>query len=646
MVPRFHLPLLLAALLAAGCAKPRPDQKLIKEVRLAGVRSLKKDALLDGLETQRTGWWPFADKHYYEPSVLDRDIRRVERYYAGHGFFDARVTRREVSELPGGREVKVKLTVDEGKPALLGAVKLTGLDGLDPGLRAKVTEKLGLTAGQRFSHETYGAAKGALRQRLEQAGYAYAEVAGKVLVNRRAREVRIELQATPGPRVRFGETRVEGNGAIPGDKLLRLVTWKEGALYDPGEVNRTRARLFNQQLFASVSINLPKTPTSEADMQIQVTPTKLRELRLGVGFGFEKKRHEVRLSGRWILRNFLGGMRTLELRLRPAWVALPTIWSAERQGPAVDAEIKLSQPDIFSTRVTAFAAVGYELGLHEGYRFHGPKLQLGADRSFLADYLRAGVSYNFQFLDFFDLVELAEGQNPTGETGTLLLLGAPDPYALAWFEEFLQLDLRDEVVEPRAGLFAEVRLEEGVPPLGSEFSYFKVVPDVRAYIPVFTRRLVLALRAQLGYLEPHGGDDSPVTRRLTLGGPTSHRGFTYGRLSPQIATASGSTIPLGGNASLLGSADLRWRIVKLFGLWLSLVGFFDVGDVTKTFGDLDLAQLHRTAGGSLMFQTPIGSVRIGLGVRLNRLAEAEADGRINPDPGERFAFHLTIGEAF
>ena len=39
-----------------------------------------------------------------------------------------------------------------------------------------------------------------------------------------------------------------------------------------------------------------------------------------------------------------------------------------------------------------------------------------------------------------------------------------------------------------------------------------------------------------------------------------------------------------------------------------------------------------------------GSIRLGLGVRLNRL-ESGAE-PANPDPGERLAFHLTLGEAF
>ena len=101
-------------------------------------------------------------------------------------------------------------------------------------------------------------------------------------------------------------------------------------------------------------------------------------------------------------------------------------------------------------------------------------------------------------------------------------------------------------------------------------------------------------------------------------------------------------IPLGGDASLLGSADLRLRVFGLFGYWLSLIGFFDAGDVVSDIDRLDLSRLHLAVGGSLEYATPVGSIRVGVGVRLNRL-EDTGD---NPDPGQRIAFHLTLGGAF
>lgn len=630
----------LGLLLLAGCG--HSQGLLIRRVQLRGVDSLVKAPILLGLESRRTGWWPFAEKHFYEAAILDRDIRRVEAYYGARGFFSARVVRREVLPRPGGRAVDIRLSVKEGPPTLVRAVEVVGLDSVERGLGARLRRELGLSTAVRFDHRRYSSAKSRLKEQLVEAGYAYAAVAGRVEVDRGKHTARIQIDVTPGPLVRFGKTTIEGNGAIPEDKLIRLALWRRGQVYDPDVITRTRARLFNQQMFASVSIDLPRAPTAEGDVRIRLVPTKLRELRFGVGFGLEKARQEARLSARWTLRNFLGGMRTLQVRLQPAYVIFPTVWAPEDHGPALNTEVKLTQPDAWATSITLFAALGYDLGIEPGYQFHGPRVQLGGERAVLRDRLRVGLSWNLQFLDFFNIKDVFD------QYSTDLGVGFRDPYRLAWFEEFTRLDLRDQQVDPRAGFWAEVRLEEGFSPIGSQFTYFKLMPDARGFIPLGTRRLVLALRAQLGYLRPLQGDESPVTRRIALGGPTSHRGFTFGRLSPQQ-----NGIPYGGNGSVLGSADLRLRVWRLFNNWLSLVAFFDAGDVVSNFQDLDLSNLHLAVGGSLQYQTPIGGIRLGIGVRLNRLGgqvvtvgQPSSNDPVNPDPGQRMAFHLTIGEAF
>lgn len=629
---RIIIPLVL---LYAGCGRQPPDQRWINEVELQGNHLLDEDDILDGLGTQETSWWwwtPFTDRQWFDQATLDQDIQRIERFYASRGFFEARVTRHQVRSAEDGEAVNILLQVVEGRPTTIRAITIDGLDGLSPDRRVKVKDGLGIEESQRFDHAKYLKARQILRQRLERSGYAYAKLEGKVRVDREQRTARILMDANTGPHVHFGRASIEGNGPIPADKLHNLVTWDPGDAYDPLQLNRTRARFYQQRVFSSVRLELPKQPTTTADVRIKVNPSKLRELRLGGGAGIEKGRQEVRLSGTLTWRNFLGGLRTLTLRLKPAFVALPTLWDSERTGPAGEGDLRLAQPDILGSGITVFGLVGYELGIHEGYQFHGPRFQTGLEREFFDEMLRMGVSYNLRFIDFFNI-----DQSVFDASTTNLGLGFVDPYRLAWLEPFIQLDLRDSLVDPRAGFWTEVRLEQGIEQLASEFSYFKVVPDARGYVPLGTKRLILALRAQLGYLRPSGGQDSPVTRRLSLGGPNSHRGFTYRRLSPQV-----DGVPLGANSAVLLCGDLRLRMFRLAGYWLSLVGFFDAGDAVERWDRLSPSRLHLATGGSLMWQTPVGAIHLALGVRLNRLDDVPE----NPDPGERIAFHLTIGEAF
>ena len=121
----------------------------------------------------------------------------------------------------------------------------------------------------------------------------------------------------PGPKVRFGTTAVEGNGAIPAWKLLNRVTWKAGDTYDPHDVGTTQGRLYDFGVFSSVRLDLPETPTEIANVKMQVKPGKLYELRLGGGVGAELQRQQVRGRAELTINNFLGGLRKLRLRVRP-----------------------------------------------------------------------------------------------------------------------------------------------------------------------------------------------------------------------------------------------------------------------------------------------------------------------------------------
>ena len=456
---------------------------------------------------------------------------------------------------------------------------------------------------------------------------------GRVEINRDALTAHVVLSATPGPKVRFGPAKFVGAGKLPIGKLQRQVAWRAGDAYTPDALAHTRVALFNQQVFSSVSLDLPTRPKETAPVKITVAPAKLHELRLGGGIGIERKRHEIRLRGIWRVRNFLGGLRVLTLRVQPAFVTIPNFWEHRRTGFAATNEVELEQPDFFSTRLLAFARLGYDLGVHEGYKWHGPRLQLGLDRVFFKGHVRVGMSWNLQFLDFFaiDAEAFKNAKTP-------LLQDFVDPYRVAWFEPFVQLDLRDNALDPRAGFFASLRSELGFAVVGGDFDYVKLLPEVRGYIPIGTKRFILALRGLYGYLKPLSErNNTPVTRRVFLGGPTSHRGFSFGRLSPQS-----DGVPLGGNNSLLLSADLRLRVIKLAGNWLGLGAFFDAGDVVAEIKDLDLDNLHLAVGGGLSYKTPIGAIRLALGVRLNRVDDPEP----SPDPGSRIAFHLTIGQAF
>ncbi|HJZ86759.1 MAG TPA: POTRA domain-containing protein [Polyangia bacterium] len=619
----------LTSLLWAACAHEAADgRSRVHDVRVSGCHALSERELLDGLVTHRSGL--LGAPGFFDPAALDVDLERVQSFYALHGYFDARVVGQEVRARRDG-SVDVIIRVNEGAATHIEELVVEGLAGVRG---ADVDRALALAPGQVFDHARYEAAKQDLLEQLRSHGYAYAHVGGEVLIDRERHAARVRLTAAPGPQVHFGEPRFVGNGDLPEHALARRVTWQAGEIYHPEDLHTTEARLYDLGVFSSVRLDLPLDPQPVANVTIAVEPGPLHALRLGGGAGIERQRYEARGRVELSWRNFLGGLRTLRLKLRPAYVVVPSIFDPKQDGFAADADLELVQPDLLKTNLTARALVGYDLGLQEGFRYHGPRLQAGLERPWFHDHFLLGGSWNLQYLNFFDIDP--EVFDPSL---TPLGLGFVNPYRVAWLEELAQLELRDRPLDPRAGAYLAVRAEEGLPEVGSDFSYFKLTPEARGYMPV-SPRIVLALRGLLGWLRPDGGD-SPVTRRYALGGPSSHRGFGFGRLAPQVLDMrTNQYIPVGGNGELLLSLEGRLDLFRAFGNWIELATFVDAGDVTPRVEELDLSDLHVAAGGSIEYHTPIGHFRGGIGVRLNRLEMP------NPDPGERLAFHISVGEAF
>jgi outer membrane protein insertion porin family len=625
--------LALAAALVSSCAHDELSTGIwVHDLQVKGVKALSAGDLEDKLATQKTGWWPFASKKWFDEAAFDLDLQRIKAYYADHGYFDARVMSHQIRKVKKDG-VDVVIEVQENSPTVIQSVGFRGFPA-DAAERAlKLAKSRDVSAGHVFDFSAFAELKQRISDRMKEDGYAYGTVNGSVNVDRDKHVAVIEMEAQPGPQTRFGTTTVQGNGGIPAWKLLNRVAWKPGDAYSPHDLSTTQGRLYDLGVFSSVRLDLPEKPVEVADVKISVKPGKLYELRLGGGFGAELQREEIHGRFQLTLNNFLGGLRKLRIRINPAYVVIPSITDVQRSGPAAESDIQLTQPDIFGSNASVHALVGYDLGIAEGYQYVGPRAQVGIDRPFFRGHVLAGGSWNLQYLDFFNVdQDVFNGASDR-------FFGFRNPYRLAYLEEFIQIDLRNRPLDPTYGGFLLLHAEQSGAAIGSAFEYLKLVPDLRLYAPV-GRRVVVAVRGLLGWLATSGGQESPITRRFALGGPSSHRGFGFGRLAPQVRDSQGRLIPVGGDGEVLGSAELRIDVHKIGGAWLDVVPFVDAGNVVARFADLSLNTLNVAVGLSLEYTTPIGVVRGGAGVRVNRL-----EGDV-PDPGQRFAYHITIGEAF
>ncbi len=672
----------LTLLLAGGCATEKANGRpWIRDLRIEGVKSVQKKDLKSRIALEGTSWIPLSPKRYLDPFQVDLDRKRIVAYYAAHGYFLARVTEAEVEPVKGGKAVDIRLVVDEGPATRIDELTVDGLDAIGPkaqDLRHKLARKF--KKGDIFDHGRYLEQKSFIEARLRKLGFAWADVEGEVAVDRDARTADLTFKVAPGPRAIFGGVYVRGCEAIDPNLVLVHADIKRGKPFDPQVIEDARGRIYNLGVFSSVKVEYEHDPVRPdvADVVITVHEGKFRELRLGGGVNFESTRYDVHLAGQYTKHNFFGGLRTLKLSLEPGWVFLvnpasigaPT--GGPSNGPSLKATSTFTQPDLFAPWYDLKWIVGYDVGIDYAYQYHGPRTTLGVSRTLWHNRVNLGLSYNFNFLLFFNTVPAFQ-EDPHAAAQ---LYGYTNPYRVAWLQQDVMLDLRDKPLAPHQGAYLGTTLEEGGVWTGGSFAYEKVLPELRVYVPL-GRRVTFATRGEFGQLFVQGDNGSPVTRRFFMGGPDSHRGFNYDRLSLQVPIGypGSPNLPIGGDQLLLLQAELRANLVKLWGNWFGITAFVDAGDVAaptanasleavlapsvtnpggicgdgqqpKLSTTVQLTRLHTAVGGGLRYKTVIGTIRADVGVRINRTTPCETDGTPNPDPNSRVAFHLSIGESF
>jgi translocation and assembly module TamA len=680
---RWRRTLWLSLLLgAAGCAAEKANGRpWIHSLEIEGVKGVSAKDLKSKIALEKTSWIPLSPKHYLDPFEVDLDKKRIEAYYAAHGYFFARVTNADVKLIKGGKAADVHLVVEEGPPTKINELNVDGLDPIGPAAQKLHRRlKLKLPKGAIFDHARYLEQKGLLETKLKNLGFAWADVQGEVDVDRDANSANVSFKIDPGPKARIGHVYVRGFDVIDPKLILEHAAIKEGATFDPQTLEDVRGRIYNLGVFASVKVEYERDPSVPdlADVIITVHEGKFRELRLGGGFNFESTRYDVHLAGQYTRHSFLGGLRTLKLRLEPGWVFLvnpesigaPT--GGPTNGPSLKAEATFTQPDFIAPWYDLKWIVGYDVGIDYAYQYHGPRTTLGVTRPLWHNRINLGLSYNFNFLMFFNTVPaFQDDPHAAGQ-----LYGYTNPYRVAWLQEDFSIDLRDKPLAPHKGAYFGTSLEEGALYFGGSFDYEKLMPEARFYIPI-TKYVTFATRGMFGQIFSQGDLGSPVTRRFYMGGPDSHRGFNYNRLSLQVPIGfpGAPNLPIGGDQMLLLSGELRINIVKLYGNWFGITTFLDAGDVAapstnanllavlapsvtnpggicgngqmpKLESSVQFSELHTAVGGGLRYKTVIGTIRADVGVRLNRTTPCEPNGLPNPDPNSRVAFHISIGESF
>jgi len=603
----------------AGCHGPvhRPGDEWLEAIHFEGNRALDDDELLSGLalhRTQEAGRAP-------DPYLVSVDADRIRGKYVRLGYIDVDV-RSHVERHADA--VTVVYRIEEGYQA---PTKIQ-IEGLPPEVSPdSVREHLQLADGEPFDYAKYEASKEPLQRLVADAGYAHVKLDASIFADRANRRAVVELHYTPGAKCRFGEVTVVGVTGELADAVKRRLDFEPGEPFSQTSIGTTQLALYGMQRFSTVRVEPELDKGNVVPVRISVAEGASHQVTLGGGVGMDPITYEVRGRAGYTVAGWPWPLTTFELDLRPAYALLR---DGDGYEPRVRAMAKLTRMDLLATNLTGSIEGGYNYLVVEAYTSYGPRARLGLSYPLGTPKLQAAIGWQIERLDFRDI-------SPVLDTDTIARLGIDRTERNGDYTAALAADLRDNPIEPTLGVYAQVQLTQGTKYAGGALDYTQVTPEVRAYVPLGPT--VLAGRFRYGAII----GDVPPSERYYGGGSASQRGFGERRLSPELfgtVNDEYTIVPIGGASLVDTGVENRMPLGSIRGMRLGGVAFLDGGDVTDTPSEMNLRHLHWAVGLGIRLFTVVGPIRFDVGYRLNRTGEGE------PEPDSRWAFHLSLGEAY
>jgi outer membrane protein insertion porin family/translocation and assembly module TamA len=710
-------------------AKTEPIKWEVRALKLNGVNAVDQKDLRLSIATDVSHCvsillspicWISKTRYFYTRKYLDRvelarDLLRIRVYYWKRGYreADADTVVKEIST----DDVAVTFNITEGRPTLVSDITVNQTQKLLSD--REVAKRVVLGKGSPLNLIRLDSSRVFLSQALWDKGYADAIVDTVLHVDTAARTAAIEINLNPRWKATVSDIIIEGNEKIATSTILKSLTLHPGALFKRSELLRSQRALYESNLFRRASIDIPRQGDSSKVLIVTVQEAPLHENRLSFGFNTVDF---FQLEGRLTQYNFLGRARQLDVQ-----GAVGNLFANQLNGKFVFRDVSKTTSSAgdsryydptynlsLNLREPWFGAQANELGLSfflhrrsspgiyvdKGYGTSATFTREIVDRGpasinyrFEINKVEAGDVYfciNFGVCDQATLGALRDRQRLSPLTLTSAINRANDPFS------------------PTRGYRTTIDFEHASAFTLSDFRYNRASADGSIYNPV-RKRGAIAGHLRLGWVRALSstatalGVETPEAqllhprKRFYAGGSRSVRGFGENQLGPRVLTIPAAKLresdpncgpavdittcdpnapglgrgdfeprPLGGNFVAEASAEFR------FPVWQQLFGavFVDGGYVSqKTAPGLPSSAKAITPGFGVRYRSPVGPIRIDLGVNPGRaeelpvVTETTVNGvtklvtltkdRSFAQQGSgfrgalnRLTLHLSIGEAF
>jgi len=661
---------------SAGASRPLITQVSLRGVKSVDINQLRAGLATKGTACKSPLYLPicwisrsptFTARHHFDPLEFRRDVLRIRIFYWQRGWRDAAVVAR-TERASGG--VRAIFEIEEKEPTVIRDLRVVQSDSVLS--KNAIDRALQLKAGDPLDMISMDSTILMLRDELWERGHASARI---VLDTSQVSDVSnggpVSITIEPGPLVRVSAVQFAGNRKVADETIHKLLTFKAGDLFKRSTILGSQRNLYLSGLFSELEIETPPAGDTLRLVRINVVEADLNRLELAGGlttadFG--------QVDADFTKYNFFGSARRLTLRgtvsnllassLNGQGIFYDVTDGAEgssRDGflkPTWSASVGILQPWLFSIHnqlgVSVFAHRRTVPGIAIE-RGHGASLALTRDLGPRTN-STLGYTYEVSRVNASDVYFCVSFGICQATTIDVLARGN----VLSPLASVTQFDETNDPFTPDRGYRLRIDAEHASSLTASDFRYNRAEVIGTTYRSM-SRTSVLAFRARLGWvgairgtnraLGVPGPDEGLVVhprKRFYAGGSQSVRGFGERQLGPRVLTVSPTALtdttlaapctnaqiqdlscdpnlaglkaaafnpqPLGGNAVFEASVEYRFPLWPIHGI--SGAVFLDGAVIgTNQLVDLLGATAAVTPGFGFRMETPVGPVRLDLGIR-------------------------------
>lgn len=563
------------------------------EAARAGSVELRgaEPSLLAGLRTQ--------PGRPLEDAALSEDARLVRGRLEALGHFEARV---DADVADGGGVLPV---VFVARPGPLATVSELRVDGPPLPLSAdeRGPEELAVREGQPYRVADVVRSRETLVEAWRRAGYLEARATADTELSESREQARVVLSVEPGQRTIVEHVVLAGLDHTRDATVEREIQLRPGEAFSFERLLESQRRLLSLGIFERVQISeLDPGRDRRRDVVVSLREAPRTSWSWGVGYS---EQDLLRGSVEVTRRNLSGLGRTASFFARGSFRGSRLL-------------VNLREPWLFGRRLDSFLTGFWEEEDRTSFDYNRKGGIVQAGRS-LDTRTSLILRYLYQDTSVYNIegpIEEIDRQYRT--------------YAVSGPAASVVFDTRDDPLEPRRGVFLGADLQLSLDALGGE-SYLRSFFQATRISPL-RPDLVFVLSGRVGLAATFADVPLlPLPERFFAGGDYGPRGFPVDSVGPKVVGSDGQLYPTGGNAVLLGGAEMRYNLSRSF----QVASFVDTGNVYLETRDVALSDLRWSAGLGVRYRTPIGPIRLDWGYVLDR------------QPGEaRSRFHLSIGHAF